>query len=129
MLSKEQHIEFSTKWFDLLSKKIVGSESPYYVIKGSDCVLVVAREKKSGKFLLVRQFRPTIEQETIEFPAGHIDPGETPEEAVRRELLEETGFIAKEMIFLGRLAPDVGRLGNMLYCFATEGSCICVLNV
>ena len=67
--------------------------------------------------LLVRQYRPVVERESIELPSGHIDPGETPEEAVRRELLEEMGYEAHKVELLGTLVPDVGRLGNKLWCF------------
>ncbi len=43
---------------------------------------------------MVRQFRYALERETLEIPAGKVDPGEKPEECVRRELLEETGYEA-----------------------------------
>ncbi len=42
--------------------------------------------------LLVRQFRPGPEAVLLELPGGAVDPGETPEEAMRRELREETGY-------------------------------------
>lgn len=45
--------------------------------------------------LLIEQFRPPIGRNTIEFPAGLIDDGETPSQAALRELQEETGYIGE----------------------------------
>src|SRR5579885_535991 len=45
-----------------------------------------------GRVILVRQFRKPAEAELIEIPAGGVEGGESPEDCVRRELAEETGF-------------------------------------
>lgn len=47
-----------------------------------------------GKIVMIRQYRVSVNQELIEFPGGKIEPGETPLEAAKRELEEETGFVA-----------------------------------
>ena len=44
--------------------------------------------------------------------SGLVDPGETPAEAAKRELLEETGYEAGEVELLGPMEPDLGRLSN-----------------
>ena len=54
-------------------------------------------------------------------PSGNIDPGETPEQSARRELLEETGYEAVEMESLGSMFPDVGRLGTRVWYFFAVG--------
>lgn len=82
----------------------------------ADYVSVVATTAER-QLLLVRQYRPVVERETVELPSGHVDPGETPEQAARRELLEETGFVAGTMEHLGTLVPDVGRLTNRMWCY------------
>lgn len=66
---------------------------------------------------MVRQYRPAVETSTLELPCGHVEEGDTPEEAARKELLEETGYVAEQMILLANLAPDTGRLGNRMWCF------------
>lgn len=55
---------------------------------------------ETTKTLVISQFRPPLNCWSIEFPAGLIDEGETPEEAAKRELEEETGFIASDGSFL-----------------------------
>lgn len=60
---------------------------------GGDVVSVVALTER-GTYLLVRQYRFPVDDWTIELPAGAVEPGETPEEAAKRELLEETGHLA-----------------------------------
>ncbi len=55
-------------------------------------VLVVARLRPSGRFILVQQYRPPADATVLEFPAGLIDKDETPEQAALRELKEETGY-------------------------------------
>jgi len=55
-------------------------------------VLIIAWLQPSDRLLLVRQYRPPAGGEVIEFPAGILDAGETPEAGALRELLEETGY-------------------------------------
>ncbi len=60
-----------------------------------------------GRVVLVRQFRKPAEAELLEIPAGGVEPGETPEGCVRRELAEETGFSPGRLVRLAQfyLAP------------------------
>lgn len=111
---------FKTKWFDLLEKDFSNGAAPHYSIATQDYVSVFA-VTADGKFPLVQQFRPAVERVTLELPSGHVDKGHTPEQAARLELMEETGYVAKEMILLGSLAPDTGRLGNAMWCFFAPG--------
>lgn len=53
---------------------------------------IIAEIVPDGKLILVKQFRPPVWREVLEFPAGLIDSGETPAETAVRELREETGF-------------------------------------
>ena len=57
--------------------------------------VIIPRLEPGGDFVLVRQFRPPAGRFMIEFPAGLIEPGESPEETAVRELYEETGYRGK----------------------------------
>ena len=107
---------FMTPWFELIEKIVDGDAAPHYSIATRDYVSVIA-VTHDGRFPLVMQFRPAVEMLTLELPGGHVDESESPEQAARKELREETGFIAEEMIPLGWLSPDTGRLSNHMWCF------------
>lgn len=107
---------FSTPWFDVKAKCYHGSQDPYYILKLLDYVSIIAITK-DGQILLVEQYRPVVEDNTLELPSGHVEEGESPEEAACRELLEETGYKANKVRLLGTLIPDTGRLGNKMWCY------------
>jgi 8-oxo-dGTP pyrophosphatase MutT (NUDIX family) len=109
---------FSTPWFEVVADagSVGHSSSPYYFLRLSDYVCVVA-VTDSAEVILVRQYRPAAARVTLELPAGHVDPGESPEASARRELEEETGFTAARWQLLGKLEPDTGRLSNTLWCY------------
>ena len=60
--------------------------------KTPDSVILILTDESGGRILLNREYRMAMAQWIYNFPAGLIDPGETPEESARRELREETGL-------------------------------------
>jgi ADP-ribose pyrophosphatase len=60
-----------------------------------------------GSVVLERQFRYPMQRVMTEFPAGKIDPGEDHLVCARRELLEETGYVAAEWAYAGVLHPVI----------------------
>lgn len=109
-------VECSTPWFDLVSKRVADGDLPYYALRMLDYVSVVALTA-TREMILVRQYRPAVEQYTLELPAGHVEKDQTPEEAARRELTEETGFTPPRLDFLGTLLSDTGRNENKMWCY------------
>ena len=60
-----------------------------------------------GRLVMERQFRYPVGRVMIEFPAGKLDPGEHPLACGKRELLEETGYLAREWARAGVLHPVI----------------------
>lgn len=70
-----------------------------------------------GKVVLERQFRYPLGRSFIEFPAGKIDAGEGLLECARRELKEETGYVAAEWIHLGGFHNAIGYSDEKIEVF------------
>jgi ADP-ribose pyrophosphatase len=93
-----------------------GRETVREIVEHSDCVAIIAVDDKDN-ILLVSQFRKSVEKELLEIPAGGIDPGETPEDCVRRELREETGFLPREVERLGGFYSSPGYCTEYLHLY------------
>jgi ADP-ribose pyrophosphatase len=93
-----------------------GEPRPFYQIEAPDWVNVIALTAAS-EVLLLRQYRFGVDQVTLEIPGGMCDPGETPAEAARRELREETGYAAGELIELGWVHPNPALQTNRCHSF------------
>lgn len=74
----------------------------------------------AGRVILIRHFRHSTRQWHLEVPRGFGDPGFTPEENARRELLEEIGASARTMVSLGLVYPDTGVTNNSVCLFLAE---------
>lgn len=93
-----------------------GNKSMHEVIRHPGAVAIVALDK-TGHVLLVRQYRTALERVVVEIPAGKIDPGETPEDAVHRELSEETGYKCGEIRRLISIAVAVGYSDEIIHIY------------
>ena len=81
------------------------------------CVAV----KKNGNLVMVRQYRNALERETIEIPAGGINPGEDMRSAALRELEEETGYKAGKFEFLLSIRTTVAFCNELIDIYLAEG--------
>ncbi len=86
------------------------------IVEHGDCVAVVAIDA-GGNVLLVRQYRKAVEKELLEIPAGCIDPGEEPADAVRREMREETGYLPQKIDRLGGFYSAPGYCTEYLHIY------------
>ena len=86
-----------------------------------DGIVVIVPVTDENKILLIKQFRPPVNSYVIEFPAGLVDMGEPFIQAARRELREETGYSAEELIFLTKGPMSSGASGEILTAFLAKG--------
>lgn len=93
---------------------------PYFVVELPVSVCAVAITQQ-GEVVLVEQYRHPIGETIMELPGGFIDAGETPSQAIARELKEETGYAFEEIIPLGKTAANPGVLSNYTYLFLATG--------
>ncbi|GHG08381.1 DNA mismatch repair protein MutT [Deinococcus piscis] len=93
-------------------------EGRWEVVRHADAVALLVLNEQ-GEMLCVRQQRPAVGALTLEVPAGLIDPGESPEQAARRELQEEAGFDA-DVTLLSRFYASPGFSDELLYLFRAE---------
>lgn len=113
---RDRKTVFETPWFSVEAKQTDLDAQPFYSLKVPDYVAVVAWTA-DHRIVLVRQYRPAVEQETLELPSGLVDSGEPPDVCAARELEEETGYRAASLKHLGTLYSDTGRLQNRIWCY------------
>ena len=75
----------------------------------------------SGEIVMERQYRYALRRHCLEFPAGKIDPGEEPLATGRRELLEETGYVASEWSYLATIHPTVAYSTERILVYLARG--------
>jgi ADP-ribose pyrophosphatase len=107
---------FSTPWFSIEGVPWGAGKEPYYRLTCDDSVEVLALTP-AREIVLLRQFRPALGMTLLELPAGHVDAGERPGRAVRRELLEETGHRCRALTRLGSFKISPSRINNDLHLF------------
>jgi ADP-ribose pyrophosphatase len=77
--------------------------------------------REDGRVVLVRQYRHPIGDRLLEIPAGSVDPGETPEVCAQRELAEEIGCRADDVIRLGSFYLSPGYCTEFMHIFLARG--------
>ncbi len=81
---------------------------------------VVLPLKNDGKIIFVKQYRFPHDKFLIELPAGKLEPGEDPRVCAERELTEETGYTAKEIIKLGAICTTPGFCSEVLHIYLAK---------
>jgi len=92
----------------------------FYVLESADWVNVIPLTPRN-EVVLIRQYRHGIRESTLEIPGGIVEESDSPEDAARRELIEETGYKASEIQLLGSVHPNPAFLTNRCYTFVAKG--------
>jgi ADP-ribose pyrophosphatase len=85
---------------------------------GGACVLAL---DENQRVYLVRQFRKPYDMELLEVPAGKLETGEEPIDCARRELREETGLMAENLVWLATMYPSPGYCSEVLTIYLATG--------
>jgi len=93
----------------------------YYQVEVPDCCIVYA-ETPAGEAILERQYKHGPRSVGLSLPAGTIEAGEPPLAAARRELLEETGYVADEWQALGSFTINGNNGGGQAHLFHARGA-------
>jgi ADP-ribose pyrophosphatase len=92
---------------------------PWVIVPPFVDVLLIMED---GRALCLRQYKYGVGQVSLSTMGGMIDPGETPEQAARREMLEETGCEAAQLVPLGKYAVDANRGAGEAHLFLALGA-------
>ena len=82
-----------------------GTKQPYYVVDINVHAAVILAKTKDNHYVIIREYRHPTGLWLLGCPGGRIDSGESPIEAAKRELLEETGYGKGEFSLLGAIHP------------------------
>ena len=113
-----QEIVHENPWYKVRHDKVThpdGTPGNYFVLDRPHCVFVIPVQE--GKIHMVRQYRYAVQQDCLEVPAGSLHAGESPLEAAKRELLEETGLEGTQWEEAGCFAMNNGLSNELAYVF------------
>ena len=92
----------------------------FFILEYTDWVNILPVTEKD-EVVLIRQYRPGLNRVLWELPAGCAEGNESPLEAAKRELFEETGFRGTSWTQLGCFSPNPGTHNNLCYSYLACG--------
>ncbi len=116
---------FNDLWFKVRKDRCETPQGkivdPYYVYEFPTWVTAVALTE-DGKIILERQYRHALGETCIEIPGGCVDDTDASlEDAIKRELLEETGYSFSSFEYLGKISANPSTNSNLMHMFLAKG--------
>lgn len=116
---------FKDLWFTVRKDKCETAQGkiidPYYVYEFPEWVAAVP-VTEDGRIIMVRQYRHALGEICIEFPGGCVDDTDANfEEAIKRELMEETGYSFTAYQSLGAISANPSTNNNLMHMFLATG--------
>ncbi len=112
---REFYRVFSLRTDTVVSPR-TGMEHEFHIIETRDWINIIPITEEE-KVVMVKQYRHGSREITLEIPGGLCDPGDTPERAASRELLEETGYRAGKLLEIGSVRPNPAIFNNRCFTF------------
>lgn len=104
-------------WRETRRSPRTGAAHSFFVLHTPDWVNVIPLTPE-GRVVMIHQYRQGTAEVTLEIPGGMVDADESdPAEAARRELLEETGYVADELVHIGTVDPNPAFLDNQCHTY------------
>ncbi len=116
----ESHTVFQHFWYTLRQDRVQlpdGSILDDYFVSVRRNVVIIFALTSDDTVLMVRQYKHGAQKILLELPGGYVNDGESPEDAARRELLEETGYRAEHWQLLARVYNDPTKDTNTIHLF------------
>ena len=101
----------------LVEREVDGKTFRVVEHPGASCAVPVTPD---GKIVLIRQFRPAVGEWIWEIPAGTLEPDESPEECMAREVVEEIGWEAESLESLGSIVTSPGFSNQQVHLFVAR---------
>jgi len=97
-----------------------GTRIDYYVVNHRDAVAALP-VTDDGKLVMIEQYRHPVSKFVLDIPGGLIDPGEKPENSIKREILEETGYQTSHIEYLSRFCTDPSMSPQEIILYKASG--------
>ena len=110
---------YKNEWFQIIDNHYIKSKKNYFTISMPDSSVILPITV-DNEFIIIKQYRESLDDFSIELPAGFIEQNEKPIDAAKRELFEETGYTSKDFQYLGIGRLMINRTNSIQHLFVAK---------